>query len=129
MDNSFNINLVESKDVDLPKIETLTITEPIVDPSECELLNGVLTFLCPHCKMFVEVAVAELACKIFRHGYYIQRDSVNPEIYTLLNQINPHAPESECSSLRSQNNIVGCCLPFQIVEKNNKFHVEICGFI
>ena len=65
-----------------------------VTMEECFNENNVLSFLCPHCKSFVEVHVSELACCIFRHGYYIQRDETNDEVYTLLNQINPHASEA-----------------------------------
>lgn len=128
-DNLNNNICVQNLSIDLDNKNIHNNSLPPTDPSLCSLENGILIFNCPHCNIPIEVALAELACKIFRHGYYIQRDSNNSELYTLLNQINPHASQSECANLASQNNIVGCCKPFCIVEKNNNYYVEICGYI
>ena len=39
-------------------------------------IDNILTFLCPHCGMMVEVQKQQLNCKIFRHGIFKQ--NLNP---------------------------------------------------
>lgn len=93
---------------------------------KCEVTEGTLLFPCIHCNLYITVQIKDLACKIFRHGHY------NPT-----QQINPHASEAECQMLKNNPSIIGCCMPFRIIEdyvgdsanKNHIYYVEKCGFI
>jgi hypothetical protein len=96
--------------------------------NKCELDEGVLSFSCPHCRMMINVGLQELACCIFRHGYYCRRNEAG-DVVELINQIGPHDSKEICDTLVKQPNIVGCCRPFQIVQKENHYFVEICDYI
>lgn len=116
-----------SKQIDLPKqIDLLN------QPSEikrCEREGDVLNFLCPHCEYFTTVAIAELNCRIFRHGFVVQKNEKG-EVMALISQISPHESEVRCNELRNSPNISGCCMPFQICDDGNGgFIVQKCGFI
>ena len=67
-----------------------------------------LVIECPHCKCQVEIL--ELNCRIFRHGVYKKTNQ----------QVNPHAPKSECDYLVENDLIYGCGKPFQIIETAEK---------
>ena len=71
---------------------------------------------CPHCKGIV--VVQELNCHIFRHGTY-KND---------FQQVNPHLPKNDCDKLFLNNEIYGCCKPFEIIYKNNKMFAVICDY-
>lgn len=75
-------------------------------------------FKCPHCGEFVEVAVPETNCCIFRHGTLKHN----------LQQVNPHMPQDQCEALIRQDLVFGCCKPFRLV-LGEKPKVEICGYI
>ena len=62
-------------------------------------------FVCPHCRGSVQVMHDQLCCHIFRHG----------ALKTNGQQMNPHAPESECSQLERDHLIWGCGKPFRVV--------------
>jgi hypothetical protein len=68
-------------------------------------------FECPHCFLLIQVNKNEIACKIFRHGYY--KDTWK--------QIPPHSSKEICDKLFEENRIYGCGKPFtfdgKIVEK------------
>lgn len=70
---------------------------------------------CPHCLDEVLVMRNEINCTIFRHGV----------LKSNFQQMNPHAPKSECHSLSENNLIYGCGKPFKIV---NDMAVE-CDYI
>ena len=74
---------------------------------------------CPHCKDYILVFKKELNCKIFRHGIF--KDTMK--------QIDPHLKKDECDRLVSQNLIIGCGKPFQIIEDNGSFKTIICDYI
>jgi hypothetical protein len=94
--------------------------------SKCIVENEVLIFTCPHCSMYINVHISELACCIFRHGYYVE---ISDNKINLKEQINPHSSEVECNRLKNNSNVLGCCMPFKIVKCNSDFYVEICDFI
>jgi len=109
--------------------EKPTDIEKSIDANKCEIEGNILNFLCPHCKYYTEVAINELNCRIFRHGFVVQKNEKG-EIIALLSQIGPHESEEKCNELRNQPNITGCCKPFQIIGDNtNGFYVQICGYI
>ena len=74
---------------------------------------------CPHCKDYILVFKKELNCKIFRHGIF--KDTMK--------QIDPHLKKDECDRLVTQNLIIGCGKPFQIIEDNGSFKTIICDYI
>lgn len=75
-------------------------------------------FPCPHCGHYIEVAVPETNCCIFRHGTLKQG----------LAQVNPHMPKEECDALVAQDLVYGCCKPFRLVLAD-PVRVEICDYI
>lgn len=78
-----------------------------------------LHFACPHCDHLVSVRVQEINCAIFRHGNF--KESLKP--------IDPHLCKEECDRLVTEGLIFGCGKPFQLVRRNDKYVVEICGYI
>lgn len=76
-------------------------------------------FICKHCNEQFVVNAKEFNCRILRHGVF--KSSLQP--------IPPHESKENCDSLFSNNLIYGCGKPLIIVEKNNEFDVEICGYI
>lgn len=81
--------------------------------------EGFYHFDCPHCAGTIIVHRNELNCRIFRHGVY--RNNLQP--------MNPHAPQAECERLVSENQIMGCGKPFQVVETDGVLHTVECGYI
>jgi hypothetical protein len=73
--------------------------------------------VCPHCNNYV--LIEKINCGIFRHG----------TLKTNNTQINPHANKEECDYYINNNLIYGCGKPFRIVQKNDKFIIEICEYI
>jgi hypothetical protein len=73
--------------------------------------------ICPHCKDYM--LIEQLNCGIFRHGV----------IKTSGQQIPPHASKQICDELYKKNLIYGCGLPFQIINRNGFYIVEICDYI
>ncbi len=94
---------------------------------DCVLENSLLLFSCPHCNDSIQVAIADLNCKIFHHGFYVEK--CGEKIINLLNQIPPHEKKEVCEELAKKNNIIGCCKPFQIILNDNKYKVEKCDYI
>ena len=76
-----------------------------------------LIIQCPHCNELV--LIEELNCKIFRHGV----------MKTTNQQINPHAPRSECDYYILNDLIYGCGKPFKINQTDNNYQTEICDYI
>jgi hypothetical protein len=81
--------------------------------------NGLLIFNCPHCDQIVTVLISELACCIFRHGYYCDENNIPTT------QMNPHESKEICDSLVASGKIIGCGKPFRI----NNYEVEACDYI
>lgn len=104
------------------------VNQPVNQLNKCELESNMLNFLCPHCEYFTQVALNDLNCRIFRHGFFVQRNNKN-EIVALLNQIDPHETEEACNNYRNNPNITGCCKPFQIINKGSDYFVQKCGYI
>jgi hypothetical protein len=74
---------------------------------------------CPHCSHEIYILKKELNCRIFRHGIYKKN----------LKQIDPHMKKEGCDRLKKEDLIYGCGKPFKVVENNNEFKAEICGYI
>ena len=72
--------------------------------------------VCPHCKEFI--IIEQLNCGIFRHG-----------VLKNGRQIEPHTPKDICDHYIQHNLIYGCCKPFRIIFKDNKFEIETCDYI
>ena len=72
---------------------------------------------CPHCKKYI--FIEKINCAIFRHAVYKSNNE----------QVNPHLNKIECQKLIENNLVYGCCLPFKIIEENNKFIAIICDYI
>lgn len=128
LSNELKNNMV----VDLVNTANQTTTDTAnqtADKSICHMENNILEFICPHCSNWIEVPLSDLACRIFRHGYFIEYISKQPLVYKLINQIPPHATEVECSAFLSNPNIIGCCKPFQIISDGDKYKVIQCGYI
>ena len=58
--------------------------------------------VCPHCQS--PVLIEQVNCAIFRHGTHKNSGD----------QMDPHAPKSECDRLVREDAIYGCGRPFQI---------------
>jgi hypothetical protein len=76
-------------------------------------------FSCPHCQGTILVHHHELNCRIFRHG--VDRMTMQP--------MNPHASKQECERLLSEQRIIGCAGPFQVIEKDGALIAVICDYI
>ena len=72
---------------------------------------------CPHCSNFI--IIEKINCGIFRHGIMKNNGT----------QINPHLDKNSCEELVNQDLIYGCGKPFQIIESNNIYKVQICDYI
>lgn len=128
------INVIHKKYEEiLQEFPNLKITETNSKPIElnanpienkCEIENDMLNFLCPHCKYYTQVSIADLNCRIFRHGGVIQKH----DKYEVMH-IGPHESEEVCNALRNNPNVTGCCKPFQIVGDSSGYFVQICGYI
>ena len=84
--------------------------------------DTILQFDCPHCGGQIGVAVNEINCSIFRDGV--------SKVTGM--QLNPHAPEPECTALAASGTMYGCCNPFRIVTAINgekTYNVEKCDYI
>ena len=57
----------------------------------------VWVFKCPYCNLELEIHENEINCAIFRHGYHLNGQ-----------QIQPHASKSECDNLVKSKSITGC---------------------
>lgn len=81
-----------------------------------------LVFECPHCDMLILVAVGHVNCKIFRHGILKQSGR----------QVNPHLSQVECERMVQNDQVYGCCKPFQLVNCCNLksgWKAQVCGYI
>lgn len=72
---------------------------------------------CPHCSNFI--IIEKINCGIFRHGI-MKNNGI---------QINSHLDKNSCEELVNQDLIYGCGKPFQIIENNNIYKVQICDYI
>ena len=76
-------------------------------------------FTCKHCNEQFIVNINDFNCKILRHG-----------VVKLTSQpISPHESKENCDILFTNNLIYGCGKPLIIIEKDNEYDVEICGYI
>lgn len=85
---------------------------------EIEIIGDVLYFKCPHCLLDIHVMRNELNCCIFRHGVY--KNSYK--------QVDPHLNKEMCDKLVKDNMVIGCCKPFEVINKNNKLYVQVCNY-
>jgi len=72
---------------------------------------------CPNCKEFI--IVEKLNCGIFRHGI-IKEDG---------KQMDPHLGKELCDFFIDNNLIYGCGKPFQILNENGVWKIQICDYI
>lgn len=72
---------------------------------------------CPNCNEII--IIEKINCGIFRHGQYI----------TSGNQLEPHAPKTQCDYLFQNKMIYGCGKPFQILLKNDAIKIIKCDYI
>ena len=70
-----------------------------------KLEEGFYFFNCPHCFSEIIVQQNELNCRIFRHA-------VMKNTYR---QVNPHLSKIECDKLLTEDKVIGCCKPFEII--------------
>lgn len=76
-------------------------------------------FRCRHCNEDFVVNRNDFNCMILRHGVYKEN----------MNNMNPHAPQSECDQLFQDGLIFGCGKPLKIIEVDGTFDVIICDYI
>ena len=87
--------------------------EPIINNIKKDIV-----VCCPHCLELV--LIAELNCKIFRHGIIISNRQ----------QMNPHETKEVCDYFVANNMIYGCGKPFCIINaEDGTFVAVICGYI
>jgi hypothetical protein len=75
-------------------------------------------FECPHCNLMVQVFVNELNCRIFRHGMFKHN----------WEQVPPHLPKDVCDQLVAEDQVLGCCKPYQFFDGPPPF-VDVCEYI
>ena len=73
--------------------------------------------ICPHCKDYI--IIQKINCGIFRHGVIKKNGK----------QIDPHSSKELCDYYVRENEIYGCGKPFRIININDNFDTEICGYI
>jgi len=73
-----------------------------------------LLISCPHCGDSIIIYKHEINCRIFRHAVYKSGEPVSP-----------HLPKEECDRLVANNEVYGCCKPFQLIGDIP----EICDYI
>jgi len=86
--------------------------------SEIIVNDELLSFKCPHCDLPIDVVKTDLNCCIFRHGIY----------KNTFKQVDPHLNKAMCDKLVENKMVIGCCKPFEIVNKNNKYFVQKCDY-
>ncbi len=86
---------------------------------EIKLEGDFYFFQCPNCKGDIIVQKNELNCKIFRHGIYKKN----------FEQVDPHLSLEKCNNLIKNDEVIGCCKPFQISKSNNILIVHTCDYI
>lgn len=69
-------------------------------------------FACPHCHHPVQVHVNDVACKIFRHGYFFEKKEDGA--ICLTKQVPPHASKALCDKWVEDGKIMGCGKPFKM---------------
>lgn len=91
--------------------------------------SGNYFFPCPHCGFFIQVNRSEVNCKIFRHGYYYNKNPDNT--INLLSQINPHETKEICEALFKENKIIGCAKPFKMIWdiETQNYYIDKCDYI
>ena len=72
---------------------------------------------CPNCNEFI--IVEKLNCGIFRHGIVKENGK----------QMDPHLCKEQCDFLINNNLIYGCGKPFQIINENGVWKIQICDYI
>lgn len=77
-----------------------------------------ISVTCPHCEGEIIVAEKEVNCKIFRHGVLKNKGK----------QVNPHAPKAECDRLVAEKRVFGCCKPFELIKKEDKWVAVKCEY-
>src|SRR5690348_1898410 len=88
--------------------------------------TGLYSFPCPHCENLVVVHTQEIACHIFRHGYFFQKQG---EKIVLTEQIPPHSSKADCDRYVAEGRIIGCGKPFQMYREGDRYNVRKCDYI
>jgi hypothetical protein len=85
---------------------------------EVNLIEDYYIFKCPQCIEDIMVLKTELNCRIFRHAIYKYN----------YQQVNPHLSKEECEKLIQTDSVYGCCKPFEIIYRDNKFFAIKCEY-
>ncbi len=80
-------------------------------------MTNIIIVTCPHCLLLVEID--QINCAIFRHGI----------LKSNRQQIPPHATKAECDDYIKNKLIIGCGLPFKLVNENNELKAVVCDYI
>lgn len=99
----------------------ISIVENNVVENKCDFDKDSLIFSCPNCAMMIMVKKNQMNCCIFRHGTFIKRGKIG-------SQIGRHLSESKCKQLVKQGKIVGCGLPFKLIEKEKIIYAIQCDY-
>jgi len=87
---------------------------------DVEQIDSTYYFQCPNCDDWVVVEHNEIACRIFRHGYFKQPGH---------HPIPPHLPKDQCEDLLRQKLVVdGCAKPFEFCFAQPKNYVQVCDY-
>jgi hypothetical protein len=74
--------------------------------------DGTYYVSCPHCRGLV--LIEQENCKVFRHGI-VKSTGI---------QVASHLPKAECDALVASGNVIGCCGPFELIDRK----AVICGY-
>ena len=77
-----------------------------------------MLLLCPHCKLYFSCEKSEINCGIFRHGARKDSGIALP----------PHCTEAEVEALRKAGNLLGCGMPFAVLERDGKYKAHKCSW-
>ena len=78
--------------------------------------NDRILILCPYCNLHIEILISEINCGIFRHGYDMNG-----------NQINPHLSEELIDSMLSEKRIsMGCGKQFKLIKESENYIALQC---
>lgn len=80
-------------------------------------MTNIIIVTCPHCLLLVEIE--QINCAIFRHGI----------LKSNRQQIPPHASKTDCDNYIKNNLIIGCGLPFKLVNENDEPKAVVCEYI
>lgn len=111
------------KPTEPPKSEPTEPPKPVVVqpppmPKKHKLNNeGGFVVQCPHCQE--PTIILSVNCAIFRHASYKHN----------YEQVSPHASKQECERLIREGKVLGCCMPFRLIQKGSEYEAVKCDFV